>query len=188
MLSILSYKVYALKAAALSLPNSALFDGAYCTPSEHMLSEPPAIYRPSPDEYDTLIEIWERSVRATHHFLDKNTIGSLRNLIRQKYFFSVTLAAWRGDDGIPVGFVGVGGVNIEMLFVDPKAHGTGVGKQLLLYAIRVLGASTVDVNEQNPSALGFYRHMGFELIGRSPTDNEGKSFPLLHMRLKNSNI
>lgn len=32
MLSNLSYSVYALKAAALSLPNSALFDGAYCTP------------------------------------------------------------------------------------------------------------------------------------------------------------
>jgi putative acetyltransferase len=41
----------------------------------------------------------------------------------------------------------------------------------------------VDVNEQNEQALGFYRHLGFEVVGRSPLDGQGKPYPLLHMTL-----
>ena len=38
-----------------------------------------------------------------------------------------------------------------------------------------------DVNEQNVQAVGFYRHMGFVVVGRSPTDDAGRPYPLLHM-------
>jgi len=39
----------------------------------------------------------------------------------------------------------------------------------------------VDVNEQNDQAVGFYRKMGFTETGRSPTDDDGRPYPLLHM-------
>ncbi|MFU6774762.1 GNAT family N-acetyltransferase, partial [Pseudomonas aeruginosa] len=42
---------------------------------------------------------------------------------------------------------------------------------------------SVDVNEQNPQACGFYRHYGFRQTGRSATDSAGRPFPLLHMSL-----
>ena len=44
------------------------------------------------------------------------------------------------------------------------------------------GPLAVDVNEQNEAALGFYRSLGFELVGRSPTDSGGRPFPLLHQK------
>jgi putative acetyltransferase len=47
----------------------------------------------------------------------------------------------------------------------------------------VFGASTVDVNEQNPQAVGFYLHEGFQQVGRSPLDGLGKPYPLLHLSL-----
>ncbi|WP_353736292.1 hypothetical protein [Shewanella sp.] len=53
----------------------------------------------------------------------------------------------------------------------------------MTYAVKYQGATKVDVNEQNPQALGFYEHVGFKLVGRSPTDSQGKPFPLLHMAL-----
>ncbi|MNC71507.1 putative N-acetyltransferase YjaB [compost metagenome] len=43
---------------------------------------------------------------------------------------------------------------------------------------------SLDVNEQNPQALGFYEHMGFEVYERSEFDEQGNHFPILHMRLK----
>lgn len=55
---------------------------------------------------------------------------------------------------------------------------------LLDFAIRELGVTHVDVNEQNTQARGFYEHKGFEVIGRSETDEQGEPFPILHMRLK----
>jgi hypothetical protein len=46
-----------------------------------------------------------------------------------------------------------------------------------------MGATTVDVNEQNPQAVGFYLHIGCEVVGRSELDGMGKPYPLLHLRL-----
>jgi len=68
-----------------------------------------------------------------------------------------------------------------MLFLDPAHMGKGIGRQLLDYAIAEMGARTVDVNEQNPNALAFYKHCGFTVTGRSPVDGMGKPYPLIHM-------
>jgi ribosomal protein S18 acetylase RimI-like enzyme len=54
--------------------------------------------------------------------------------------------------------------------------------RLLDHAVSVFGATSLDVNEQNLQAVGFYRHMGFEIVGRSELDGAGKPYPLLHMR------
>lgn len=51
-----------------------------------------------------------------------------------------------------VGFSGVAGDGLEMLFVDPDWMGCGVGTLLLDDAVGRQGARRVDVNEQNESA------------------------------------
>ena len=40
------------------------------------------------------------------------------------------------------------------------------------------------VNEQNPQAVEFYRHMGFQTFRRTEHDEEGGPYPLLYMRLR----
>ncbi|MGY6036870.1 acetyltransferase [Aeromonas sp. AE23HZ002T15] len=134
-------------------------------------------------DHPTLIGIWEASVRASHHFLQEADIAALRPLILEHYFDAVTLNCARGDNGEIVGFIGVAEGNIEMLFVAPAGMGQGVGRQLVAHAIATLGARRVDVNEQNEQALGFYRRMGFVVVGRSPLDGEGRPYPLLHLAL-----
>lgn len=133
-------------------------------------------------EHPTLIGIWEDSVRATHHFLQEADIAALRPLILEHYFDAVRLYCAR-QDGVIAGFIGVADGNIEMLFVAPAGMGQGVGRQLVTHAIAELGASRVDVNEQNQGACGFYRRMGFVVVGRSPLDGEGRPYPLLHLAL-----
>jgi putative acetyltransferase len=71
-----------------------------------------------------------------------------------------------------------------MLFVAPEARGKGVGALLCHHAIQHEQATKVDVNEQNPQAIGFYQHLGFGIVGRSEVDGQGKPFPLLHMMLQ----
>lgn len=41
---------------------------------------------------------------------------------------------------------------------------------------------TLDVNEQNPGAVGFYLHHGFEVAGRQEADSDGRPFPLLQLK------
>ncbi|MEC7826407.1 MAG: GNAT family N-acetyltransferase, partial [Pseudomonadota bacterium] len=43
------------------------------------------------DDYVSLIEIWEASVRATHDFLPEANITALKPLILEHYFDAVAL-------------------------------------------------------------------------------------------------
>lgn len=136
------------------------------------------------EEYKTLVEIWEASVRATHDFLAESDIEFFKPLILNEYLDAVELRCAVDDKGVIVGFVGVAEGNVEMLFITPECRGKGVGRQLLEYAIESLNATLVDVNEQNTQAHKFYEHMNFEVINRSEKDGFGKPYPLLHMKLK----
>ena len=71
---------------------------------------------------------------------------------------------------------------LQDLFAAPDLRGRGVGRALLAHAVEHAGVRTLDVNEQNPQAVGFYEHEGFVVAGRSPVDDAGRPFPLLHMR------
>ncbi len=84
----------------------------------------------------------------------------------------------------PVGFMGVERDRLEMLFLSPAERGKGLGKQLVQQGIQSFGVREVTVNEQNPQAVGFYLHMGFETFRRTDHDEEGGPYPLLYMRLK----
>ncbi|MDR1514339.1 MAG: acetyltransferase [Synergistaceae bacterium] len=132
----------------------------------------------------TLLEIWEASVAATHDFLAAKDIQALKPHVSEAIQSIETLAAAKNEHGIAVAFMGVERDKIEMLFVAPQARGTGIGRELISYAVDKLNARYVDVNEQNPQAAGFYEKMGFEVFGRSELDAQGNPYPLLRMRLK----
>jgi putative acetyltransferase len=69
-----------------------------------------------------------------------------------------------------------------MLFVAPEHHGLGVGKALVRFVVDQHGINVVDVNEQNPQAVGFYLSQGFVRVDRSALDGQGNPFPILHMQ------
>lgn len=141
------------------------------------------IHPVSKDDYAELIEVWEASVRATHDFLPESDIEYFKPLILNEYFDAVTLFCCRNEDDSISGFGGVADKKIEMLFVKPADFGKGVGRTLLNHAVEKFDARELDVNEQNEQAVGFYKHLGFEVIGRSPVDGLGKPYPLLHLKL-----
>ena len=70
----------------------------------------------------------------------------------------------------------------EMLFLSPEARGKGLGKRLLQYGIETYNIQELTVNEQNPQAVGFYEHMGFQTYKRTDHDEEGNPYPLLYMK------
>lgn len=136
------------------------------------------------DEREQLLDVWERSVRATHHFLGERDVVALRPFVAEE-LASDAFAWWVlvSTENDPVGFLGFANNTIEALFIDPDYHQRGGGKLLVAHAQGLsAGVLAVDVNEQNDAALHFYEALGFTVVGRSPTDAGGRPFPILHMK------
>lgn len=134
-------------------------------------------------EFPALVAVWRSAVDATHDFLEVADRDAIEAALASEYFPSVLLTVATVDDR-PVGFSGVVENRLEMLFVEDAARGRGVGSALLARAVESQGVTEVDVNEQNPPAVGFYLSKGFEVAGRSELDESGRPYPLLHLRYR----
>ena len=132
---------------------------------------------------EAITRLWESSVRASHHFLTEGDIIGLKPYVKEALQAICTLLVAREGQEYAA-FYGIQDGKIEMLFAAPEYFGKGIGRQLVGIAVKDYGATLVDVNEQNPKAAGFYRHMGFEEYRRDETDDQGNPFPILRMRLK----
>lgn len=135
-------------------------------------------------DYSVLLEIWSRSVLATHDFLKEADYAEIKQQLIPDYFPAVIL--YKATDTKTekiLGFIGVLDGCVEMLFIDANARGKGVGRKLLDFAITNLNATHLDVNEQNTQAVGFYLHYGCIQSHRSELDSAGKPYPILTLKL-----
>ncbi|MEC0309733.1 putative N-acetyltransferase YjaB [Paenibacillus sp. GM2FR] len=134
--------------------------------------------------HDRLVELWLHAVSQTHDFLTEEDIGFYYDMMQNGALRSMEIWVCLNTEQEPIGFMGLDGSKIEMLFVDPRHHGQGTGTTLIRHAEQLKGRRLqVDVNEQNPKAHAFYKKYGFVQIGRSELDGSGKPFPLIHMQL-----
>jgi putative acetyltransferase len=142
------------------------------------------IRRAIPTESEILLNVWLRSVRATHAFLSKEDLQAMIPQVRA-YLSSGETELWIlcSESGAIAGFMGMSGSKMESLFIAPEFQRRGGGRRLVRHAQALRGELTVDVNEQNPAARVFYEACGFVVEGRSELDEQGRPFPLLHMRL-----
>ena len=129
---------------------------------------------------NVLLEIWEQSVRVTHLFLLDAEVNGIKAYVPQALKSVEHLIVAETEQ--PIGFMGVQNGRLEMLFLAPEKRGKGFGKQMLQYGIETDGITELTVNEQNPQAVGFYEHMGFETYKRTELDEEGDPYPLLYMK------
>ncbi|MGB7196296.1 MAG: acetyltransferase [Collimonas pratensis] len=140
------------------------------------------IRRSRATDFPRSFDIWQSAVKATHNFLSEADFQALSIIVREQYFPIAQL--WIATDGqdYAMGFMGLTEENIDTLFVHAEGRSRGYGKALMRHAIGLHPNLTIDVNEQNGAAFGFYRHMGFVQVGRSEVDSEGRPYPLLHLR------
>ena len=130
----------------------------------------------------SLLNVWESAVKATHLFLSADEINNIKEYVSHALKEVPVLSAAVSEDGKPVGVMGAADKKLEMLFVSDEYREQGVGKQLLQYGMENNSIKELTVNEQNPLAKGFYEHMGFEVYKRTELDEQGNPYPLLYMK------
>ncbi len=99
-----------------------------------------------------LIEVWEKSVRATHLFLSDNEIKDIKTYVPQAINEVAHLIIVENESEIPVAFMGIEEHTLEMLFITPEERGNGLGKRLMQYGMENYLIKELAVNEQNPLA------------------------------------
>jgi len=134
------------------------------------------------EDYPRIMEIWESAVLATHDFLAEEDFNYFKEVIPRDYLPHLEVYLLLENDQAE-GFASVAEGNLEMLFIHNEVRGKGYGRKLYEFMKETTGLTKVDVNEQNPQAIGFYEKMGFTQIGRSEKDGSGKDYPIIHMSL-----
>ncbi|MDH6306653.1 putative acetyltransferase [Parabacteroides sp. PF5-5] len=142
------------------------------------------LYRATVFDYNQIAELWEASVRATHHFLSEEDILFFKDAVLRVYLPTAKQLFYiKNEADCIIAFLGIEDKNIDMLFIHPSERGKGYGKSLVSFAVHKYHIETVDVNEQNEQAVGFYKKLGFKVVSRDEFDSAGKPYPILHMRL-----
>lgn len=128
---------------------------------------------------EELIEVWEKSVRSSHHFLTEDDICYYRIRLKEVYLQAVALYVIRSSRIIA--FMGLSSDMVEMLFVLPSEKGKGHGIALLEFALHDKHIHKIDVNEDNHEAFSFYKNRGYKVVGRDAVDADGKPYPIIHL-------
>ena len=131
-----------------------------------------------------LLDVWEKSVRATHLFLSGEEIEEIKKFVPTALTAVPHLIVETDTEGTPVAFMGIDDRKLEMLFIVPEERGKGLGRKLLEHGIEKYSVKELVVNEQNPQARGFYEHMGFQVRERSELDEQGNPYPILFMEIR----
>ena len=142
----------------------------------------PAFRSSTAADADELFGVWRRSVDATHGFVSARDLEHIARLVRDQYLPTAELTVACDDSGRALAFMGMTRNEIDALFVDGNRRGEGLGRALVERAKAAWpDGLTVEVNEQNSEAIGFYERLGFRTVSRLPTDHQGRPYPLLVM-------
>jgi len=131
---------------------------------------------------DRLKAIWRAASEQAHSFFTAEQLDAQEQIVGDIYLPEAeTWVMVVGAD--PVGFIGLIDQFIGGLFVDPSAHGRGIGRRLIAHAQSLKGVLELEVYAENQRAMRFYKRLGFEEIGRRAIDDNGLPFEVVRLRL-----
>ena len=106
---------------------------------------------------------WENASRIAHTFLTEAFLAQERENIETIYM--PRSDTWVAEQyGEIVGFLSLMGNEVGAIFLEPRCHGTGIGKALMDKAQELHGDLEVEVFEANSMGRKFYDRYGFHLI------------------------
>lgn len=171
---------------ALAVVQDAAWDSGVFVKSRpeqtvHHIGRQTALIRPfNTTDQQRVLDIWLAASRVGHLFLGEDDLQGQYTLVRDEYLTKSRIAV-ATRQGELLGFIGLLDDFIGGLFVDPAAHGTGVGGTLVAYAKTVYEQLSVEVYAQNDTALAFYAAQGFQEDSRRAHDDQGRPLELVNM-------
>ena len=76
------------------------------------------------------------------------------------------------DNGVIKGIIRINGTEVVKLYVEPQFQSSGIGAELLAYAVDSFGADNLWALEYNTRGIAFYKRHGFQLTGEKMIEDE----------------
>ena len=114
-----------------------------------------------PGDCEAVLDVWARASAVAHPFLSDAFLERERHKIPEEYLPRAETWVWESDGGV-LGFISLLGNEIGALFVDPRCHRSGIGRELMNRARARRGELEVEVFERNVMGREFNAKMGFE--------------------------
>ena len=149
----------------------------------------PRIRRARPDEANALSALAARS--KAHWGYDAAFMARVQDAMTLRAEDVDRHEVWvlESESGTPIGYHRVipgDPAELEDLWVEPAAIGSGVGRRLFDHAVEIargVGASALEI-DADPHAVGFYERMGAVRIGETSSKLiPGRTLPRLRMPL-----
>ncbi len=86
------------------------------------------------------------------------------------------------DEGVVKGIIRVSGTEVVKLYVEPQFQNSGIGAELLEFAVKEFAADNLWALEYNTRGIAFYERHGFQLTGEKMIEDEW--VPLVKMERK----
>lgn len=141
-----------------------------------------------PARVEELDELTELAMRSKAHWgYDDAFMAACRDELTMRPGFADRIDVAEDDDGRIVGMIRLEADELEDVFVDPSAIGTGVGRALFRHALDRAWAEGMRVVRvtADPNAVGFYESMGMQRIGEAPSGSiPGRTLPRLELLLR----
>ncbi|MGL4913775.1 MAG: N-acetyltransferase [Romboutsia sp.] len=122
---------------------------------------------------EKIMEIWLESTIKGHDFIEKEYWEKSYDTVKNVYIPMAETFVYE-ENGKIKGFISV--INKEFigaLFVHIDFQGTGVGKELINYAIGKYNKLELAVYKRNKRAVKFYEDRGFEIIEEKINEDSG---------------
>ena len=131
-------------------------------------------------DLDDLLSVWATASEIAHPFLTKEFLALERENIPKVYLPKAE--TWVSEeDGCVIGFISLLGNEVGAIFVHPKYHRKGIGRELMNKARELRGELYVEVFAANTIGRKFYAKYGFELIEEKVHEQTG--LELIRLRL-----
>ena len=118
-----------------------------------------------PEDTDALVTIWQSAIALAHPFLKPAFVALEEQNMRNIYLPNTK--TWVAEEqGVPVGFIALMEDEIGGLFLEPRYHGKGIGREMVDHAVDRTGPLRVEVFEKNVVGRPFYDRYGFVETGR----------------------
>lgn len=116
----------------------------------------------TPNDIPELVDIWLLASIKAHNFVDEQVWQSQVEAMRDIYLPNSETYVYE-EDAKPIAFYSLNDDQLAAIFVAIGSQGKGIGKQLIVHALKQRDSLSLSVYQENQASVLFYLGQGFSI-------------------------